>query len=219
MKAIDVYCELRTRRMKVGQLIRDDEGYSYQYSENWLNFEGSFDLGPDLPLSNKVFRSKKLPESFASRIPSRDSANYARYCEERGISVEERDEMVLLKTIGHKGPSSFVFEENFEIEDMKIVTNRLDSMKENFSLRTLKILFNISMGSLQKILAKEYGGPSFQLIEVCLIEKSAFDFKLSRAHELGDETRLQLRQWAEQNIKMEIPSNVHAVKYSYKSLI
>lgn len=64
-------------------------------------------------------------------------------------------------------------------------------------MRTIATLFNISIGSLQKILAEKMGGPSFQLIELCLIEKSTYYFKLDRAHELSDETRLELKDWAE----------------------
>lgn len=200
MKVIDVYCELRTRKVRVGRLIQDDQGYEFQYADSWLDFDGAFDIGPDIPLSRKKYRSTSLPDSFLSRIPPRNSANYARYCEDRGISANERSEMVLLSTIGHKGPSSFVFEKSFELQDRIVTRERLQSMRGKFSLRTIAIFFNISMGSLQKILAGKIAGPSFQIIEICLLEIGAFNFRLKRAHELSDETRLELKKWAKEHV-------------------
>lgn len=196
MEAIEIYCEIRKRRIKVGRLTKDVDSYLFEYADKWLKFESAFDIGPDLPMSRKKYKFNSLPESFASRIPPRSSANYARYCAERGISTDERNEMVLLATIAHKGPSSFVFEKSFELQDSDLTRDRLTLLKNQFPIRTIATLFNISTGSLQKILAGEMRGPSFQLIELCLIEKSAFYFKLDRAYELSDEIRLELKIWA-----------------------
>lgn len=197
MNSLEVYCELRSTRVNVGRLARTKNGYDFTYSISWLEFAGSFEIGPDLPLSRATLNFKKIPQSFASRIPPRTSSNYVRYCEERGISPNENNDFVLLTTIGHKGPSSFVFEEDFASTDREITRIRLSSLRENFSVRAIATLFNISKGSLQKILDDQISGPSFQLIEICLIERPSFQHKLRRAHGLSDETRSNMKKWGE----------------------
>ena len=55
-------------------------------------------------------KEKKLFASLLDRIPSRANPAFEEYCRSVGISPTERNPIILLTTIGRKGPSTFVFE-------------------------------------------------------------------------------------------------------------
>ena len=108
--AIDVYRELRRSRDYVGRLEKTEAGFCFAYSESYLLKDNALSLGPDLPLRPEPFRSKNLFISFEDRLPSRRNPAYPEYCHHCNISPEEEDEMVLLSTIGRRGPSCLIFE-------------------------------------------------------------------------------------------------------------
>jgi len=77
-----------------------------------LKSKKAIPIGPDLSLFKKNLWSEKgktFP-SFADRIPSKSNPAYAEYCRSQGISVNEENIIILLGTIGRRGPSSFIFE-------------------------------------------------------------------------------------------------------------
>lgn len=193
---IDVYSESGKRRIYVGRLFRVKSGFEFQYSPEWLENEKTFQLGEDMPLGSEILKFTRFPKSLSDRIPPRSSTNYNRYCEESGISTSENDEMILLGTIGHKGPSSFVFELSDELDRNKVVLEKLQSFRPQFALRDLASLFGVSHASIQRVLRGDTSGAVYSLIEITLLHKQAFLFAVNNAKALTDEMRNDLLIWS-----------------------
>ena len=148
--AIDVYRELRRSRDFVGRLIKAGSGFQFTYGESYLLKDNALSLGPDLPLRTKTFRSKKLFVSFEDRIPSRRNPAYAEYCQHCNISPEEDDPMVLLSTIGRRGPSCLIFEGVvLDTTDAKAIKDFRRQLK--LTIREFALLFDLSTASLQTL--------------------------------------------------------------------
>ena len=107
--AVDVYFEKYTSRQYVGRLTHEKNRFVFCYDDIYLYSDKAMALGPDLPCTEKEHKSKKLFISFEDRIPSKQNPAYKEYCEMTGISPQEKDPLVLVSTIGQKGPSSFIF--------------------------------------------------------------------------------------------------------------
>jgi HipA-like protein len=115
IQGVDAYLEKRKTRQFVGTLSFDKRSgyYLFVYDPEYLLSDNSIPLGPELPLTKKNFKSKKLFLTFIDRIPSKDNPAYQDYCNLMGISVDEEDILILLATIGKRGPSSFMFEPRY----------------------------------------------------------------------------------------------------------
>ncbi|MGK5085184.1 helix-turn-helix transcriptional regulator [Bdellovibrionota bacterium FG-1] len=111
---LEVFTENRTRRIYVGVLSYepDRELYKFEYDQKYALSKNAIPVGPDLDLFKKVHwsKGKKLFASLSDRIPSRANPAFEEYCRSVGISLNEKNPIVLLTTIGRKGPSTFVFE-------------------------------------------------------------------------------------------------------------
>ena len=148
--AVDVYRELRRSRDYVGRLEKTKGGFRFAYHENYLLKENALSLGPDLPLRMKPFLSKELFVSFEDRLPSKQNPAYSEYCQHCNISPNEEDYMVLLSTIGRRGPSCLVFEgvvpDEPYTQNIKNFRRQLD-----LTIREFALLFNLSTASLQTL--------------------------------------------------------------------
>lgn len=113
---VDVYLEKRKTRQYVGELSFNPKSkiYTFSYSEKYLSLDQIIPVGPELPLTQKTHQSKKLFPSFLDRIPSKENPAYRDYCYAMGISVNESNPLILLPSIGKRGPSSLVFEAHYE---------------------------------------------------------------------------------------------------------
>lgn len=152
--AVDVFLERRKSRERVGRLTRARvEGkplFEFKYSEDYLLKGRGIPLGPEFPLTQVKFQSKKLFPSFEDRIPSRENPAYEDYCRQVGISSDETNPMVLLSTLGRKGPSSFVF------EGVKQESNAAHNVAEyrqrlGLTIREFASIFGASAASIQKL--------------------------------------------------------------------
>lgn len=114
-----VYLEHKTRRQYVGVLKKIGDIFQFEYDLKYLRGRAIIPLGPEMPLTRRVFQSNTLFIPFADRIPSRENPAYPEYCQETGISVNETRPFVLLTTIAHRGPSSFIFEPFFKKDEFK----------------------------------------------------------------------------------------------------
>ncbi len=107
-------------------------------------------MGHDLFKEKYLSLKGELFPVLQDRIPSRENPAYADYCYSQGISVKEVNPIVLLRAIGKRGPSSFVFEpvyENlFSVADIKKLRDELD-----ISQNDLALAFDISKVTLHKI--------------------------------------------------------------------
>lgn len=108
--SVDVFLEKRKAMVYVGRLTRENKGYKFVYEKNYLYSKGVIPLGNELPVTQREHLSIKLFPSLSDRIPLRENPSYADYCRVAGISETEEDVLVLLPTIGKRGPSSFIFE-------------------------------------------------------------------------------------------------------------
>jgi HipA-like protein len=189
--AVDIkaFCEFERKRILVGTLTRTDGTYSFVYSKPWLYYDNQFQLGPDLPLREKPFQSKTLFQAFAGRIPPRNSENYARYCEERGISTDETDQLILLGTIGHKGASSFVFELDYSHERQTQVLDAVGVLVDTFSYDIIAAAFGITKTGLYKLLGKKVSiqnSSIYSTLEICIFNTNAARWKISSSLYLPD---------------------------------
>jgi HipA-like protein len=152
-----VYFETKKGRTFVGTLKREDDQYFFEYDEKYFYSENPIQVGPGLSLEKRKHHSKELFDIFLDRIPIRKNAAYEDYCKQVGIDFDESDKMILLATLGAKGPSSFVIEKevisNFTRENLKEFRSDLD-----LSMREFSELFDISVSSVQKIENKHVSG-------------------------------------------------------------
>ena len=207
---IDVYSESGKRRAYVGCLTRVKSGYIFQYSLEWLEYDKSFQLGDDIPLGSETLKFKKFPKSLLDRIPPKSSTNYKRYCSERGISTSENDKMILLGTIGHKGASSFVFELSDKLDRKNMVLEKLSSLMQRFTLRDLACLFGVSHGSIQRVFKGDASGAIYSLLEITLLNRQAFLFRVEIARTLTDKMRNDFFCWGMKSIEADYQRSIRS---------
>lgn len=157
--SLAVFIEKRKTRMYVGRLtyLQDKDVFEFTYGDDYLYANKIIPLGPEFPLTQRSFRSKKLFPSLQDRIPSKHNPAYPEYCQAMGISKDESNPIILLGTIGKKGPSSFVFEpiyeNDFSANDLKKFRKELGLTTREFSL-----CFNISRVTLVKVENSQLSG-------------------------------------------------------------
>jgi len=113
---LQVFSESRKRRVFVGTLTwnREKNQFEFRYDPKYAKSKTAIPIGRELDLFKKAHVSKGKPfPSFADRIPSKENPAYDDYCHSQGISVDEANPIILLISIGKRGPSTFVFEPVF----------------------------------------------------------------------------------------------------------
>jgi len=150
IQTIDIYLEKRKTREYVGRLTHDGSNFIFTYDEAYLYNDRSIPLGPDLPLTTKTFTSKSLFPSFEDRIPSRKNPAYAEYCKMVGINPAEKNPLILLATLGQKGPSSFIF---VPTPQAKITNKDIINFRKDLTLtvREFSELFEFSPATIHRI--------------------------------------------------------------------
>lgn len=148
--AISVYLQKRKTREYVGKLEKKGKKFVFSYDNNYLYKGSAISLGPDLPVGKTEFIAGFLWESFLDRLPSKQNPAYPEYCAMVGISPSEKDPLVLLSTLGQKGPSSFIFtpiyQEDFHTEDLVKFRKKLQ-----LSYREFSELFDFAPSTINKI--------------------------------------------------------------------
>ena len=184
---IKVYLEHRRTRSAAAELTEQQENgrtvFQLVYDTHYLVDEKAIPLGPELPLTQQIYRSATLFAFFQDRIPERKNPAYIDYCEATGIFIDEQNPFVLLATIGKRGPSSFVFEpifkEGFAATHVKTYRKTL-----GLSIREFAALFNISVSHLQKIESQKFSGK--EILKFVKIYYEAPDLLLKKVlHEGG----------------------------------
>ncbi len=202
---LHVFHEGKKRRIFVGELLHhlENDQYEFIYNEKYMNYKNAIPVGPDLSLFKLHHLSEKgkLFLSFIDRIPSKDNPAYKDYCESQGISPDEKNLIILLTTIGKRGPSSFIFEpvytNDFNVDDIKKFREYLSITQNDFSLA-----FDINHVTLQKIEAhKSHDQNTLKLIQIFLQfpEVALWQLKLSggRVHK---DVILKLINYFERNL-------------------
>lgn len=154
---VSIFLEQSSTRVFVGLLEENKGKYCFTYDSHYLNYKKAIPLGPELPLSQKYFESEEIFPSFTDRIPSKNNPEYTNYCRQFGINPDEEDILILLSTIGKRGPSSFMFEPKwddlFSSEDLKEFRNKL-----GLSTRDFAEAFGITQPTIVRIENKQTSG-------------------------------------------------------------
>ncbi len=155
--SVDIFLEKRKARRRVGNLKYENGKFIFSYDDAYLQEKNIIPLGPEFPLTQRQFTSAKLFESLSDRIPSKRNPAYSEYCYAMGIEPTESNPLVLLSTIGSKGPSSFVFTPVFKrLFDSQDVIN----FRKKLSLTTREFaqIFEISQPALNALERKRSSG-------------------------------------------------------------
>lgn len=147
-----VYLEKRKTRQFVGELRFDEEkkAFCFSYHRRYLISDNIIPLGPEFPLTKQHFESKDLFPSLNDRIPSRQNPAYRDYCYAMGITVKEENPIILLATIGKRGPSSFIFEPHYA-NDFNGGALKKYRMELNLTAREFADCFDITQAALTRI--------------------------------------------------------------------
>ena len=150
---LNVFFESRKRRVFVGTLRWDSSKnfFEFKYDPKYASSKKAIPVGRELDLFKKIHTSRgKLFPSFTDRIPSRQNPAYEDYCRSQGVSVEEKNPIILLISIGRKGPSTFIFEpivkNEFGIEEIKSFRKKLD-----ISINDMAMAFDLNQVTLQRL--------------------------------------------------------------------
>lgn len=146
--------EGRKRRIFVGTLTYDEskDKYNLIYDKGYARSKNAIPIGPNLDLLTLEHHSEKgkLFPILADRIPDKENPAYKDYCESQGISITENNPIILLGTIGKRGPSSFIFEPVYRTE---FNHNDVTKLREKLQItqHDLAEAFDISKVTLQRI--------------------------------------------------------------------
>jgi DNA-binding XRE family transcriptional regulator len=149
-----IFHESRKRRVFVGELIyhKEKDQYELVYDKNYVCSKNAIPISPDLNLFKLHHQSEKgkLFPAFTDRIPDKSNPAYSDYCKGAGISSDEKNPIILLGTIGKRGPSSFIFEpvydDQFDSTDITALRKQLEITQHDLALA-----LNISKTTLQRI--------------------------------------------------------------------
>lgn len=175
---VDVFLEKFKLRLYVGQLRKVFDTFIFEYEDDYLKQKNIIPLGVEFPLTKKRFESKTLFESFKDRLPDVDNPAYKDYCAVAGILDTLSDPIILLATIGKKGPSSFIFEPFFE--DVFTFDVCEAWRKElGFSIQDFAKFFGVSISIIQKMKAGTSSGKEVLMrLELYWRFKDVFKFQL-----------------------------------------
>ncbi|MDF1828122.1 MAG: helix-turn-helix domain-containing protein [Legionellaceae bacterium] len=151
---LNIFHEGRKRRVFVGELIYCSKQaiYELNYDESYAYADTAIPLGPELDLFKLHHRSEKgkLFRSLQDRIPSKENPAYNDYCASQHISPDEKNPIILLGSIGSRGPSSFIFEpvyhDSFTKEDIKKFRNDIGLTQHD-----LATVLDISIATLARL--------------------------------------------------------------------
>jgi len=151
---LQIFHEGRKRRVFVGELIYDDKNDRYEliYDKHYARAKNAIPIGPELTLFKLHHQSKKgkLFPSFIDRIPDKSNPAYKDYCKAQGISRDEKNPIILLGSIGRRGPSSFIFEPVYHKEFNPVDITKLRTLLQ-ISQNDFAQAFDVSKTTMQRI--------------------------------------------------------------------
>jgi len=130
---VNIFLEKRRTRLHVGILKQENAKLVFTYDENYFKAKNIIPLGPEFSLTQREFSSEKLFPSLEDRLPSPQNPAYPEYCLAMGIDLKERNPIILLSTIGRKGPSSFIF---YPIFERTVTAKDVIEFRESLGLTT-----------------------------------------------------------------------------------
>ena len=167
---LHIFHESRKKRIFVGELIyvKDKDRYELIYDKHYAHSKRAIPISPRLDLFKSRHKSERgeMFPAFLDRIPEKNNPAYVEYCKAEGISSKEKNVIVLLGSIGKRGPSNFVFEpvyySEFSIQDIIEMRKQLQISQDDFAAA-----FNINRLTLFKIEAgKSKDTNTLKLLEI-----------------------------------------------------
>jgi HipA-like protein len=150
IEGVQIVLEKNASNQLVGMLTASEHGFHFEYDRDYLHSPKAIPLGPEMPLTRRIYQSKQLFRPFAERIPSRENPAFPEYCKSAGISMAEDNPLILLSTIASRGPSSFLFKpiyhESFTGTDLKRFRNNL-----GLSVRDFATCFDFSQPGITRV--------------------------------------------------------------------
>lgn len=151
---LQIFHEGRKRRIFVGELIYDKEKDRYEliYDKSYTHYKSAIPISPDLNLFKLRHQSEKgkLFPALLDRIPEQANPAYKDYCKSQGISPNEKNPIILLGSIGKRGPSSFIFEPIYHSEFNPVDITKLREQL-HITQHDLARAFDITKSTLQRI--------------------------------------------------------------------
>lgn len=151
---LHIFHESRKRRVFVGELVYNKKSDVYEliYDQNYAESKNAIPLSPDLDLFKLHHQSKKgqLFPSFLDRIPDKSNPAYKDYCKTQRISTNEKNPIILLGSIGKRGPSSFIFESVYNTEFDPVEIKNLRNILQ-ITQHDIAQAFDVSQTTLQRI--------------------------------------------------------------------
>lgn len=150
---LNVFSESRKRRIFVGMLFWDENKntFEFQYDPKYSKSKTAIPIGKELDLFKRSHISKgKLFPSFSDRIPSKENPAYEDYCRSQGISADETNQILLLVSIGRRGPSTFIFEPIY-LNDFRYEMVRKFREEYKISLNDFALAFDLNPPTLQRL--------------------------------------------------------------------
>lgn len=149
-----IFQEGRKRRVFVGELTYDEKNDRYEliYDKDYPYSKHAISLGPHLSLFqlHHISEKGKLFPYFLDRIPDPENPAYPDYCASQGVALDEDNLIILLGSIGRRGPSSFVFEAVYEyLFDVAEIIKWREQLR--VSQHDFALAFDISKTTLQRI--------------------------------------------------------------------
>ena len=212
VKAVNVYLERKKTRQYTGRLTKQKNKFVFEYDKNYRHSSYPIALGPDLPLKKKKHTSSELFPSFEDRIPSKKNPAYPEYCKSTGISPTEKDPLVLLSTIGKRGPSSFIFTPVFEKKDFSIEDLKKFRKELKLSIRDFATIFDVSSASIYRIENNKTSGKN-------VLKRIAEYYKhpqtaLEKIKQTGFQINENKKQFVEDFLKSKTVKNKDKTKFS-----
>lgn len=199
---VQVMLEREASVQLVGNLsIKEDGEFYFEYDMGYLRSPNVISLGPEMPLTRRIYRSNQLFRPFSERIPSRENPAFPEYCQSVGISIDESDPLILLSTIASRGPSSFLFKpiyyESFTGSDLKNYRNSL-----GLSVREFALCFDFSPPGITRVeTGKTDGREILKRTEIYfLYPEVALDQLRRRAAYLHHKKLERAKKWLDEHI-------------------
>jgi DNA-binding XRE family transcriptional regulator len=167
---LQIFHELKHSKIYVGELFYNEKKdvYILTYDKSYLKYKYAISLGPEQNLLKTTHISAKgqLFPIFVDRIPLKENPAYPDYCHFMGISVDEQNPIILLGTIGRRGPSTFIFEPvyitDFLVADIINLRKELDISQADFAKA-----FGLKKVTLQRIEAQtSHDTNTIKLLEI-----------------------------------------------------
>ncbi len=210
---LEIYAETRKQRMFVGTLEfnKKQNRYILTYDKKYVVWKNAIPLGPELKLGRKPIYSdsKKLFPSLLDRVPSKNNPAYEEYCVSQGISPKERNKIILLGTIGTRGPSTFIFELVPDIDQLVRVEIAKIRKTTGVSISELAKALDLNYATFFKTISGKITDNNAQtILKILMGEPKALQFQIHlNSRKIHRDTFDSLMKYSKSLTPISIESN------------